>query len=294
MIMKFFWFFLPFILLYPLIGLDSSFYLLRLSRVLTAFFVGGGLCLLTLNLQNITRNPLASEYTLGISAGASFTASLGLILGFSPAFFGMLGGIGSTLLLFFFLRKKLKSSSLILFGILLNVFFSSGIYFLNYLTSFKVSQSLSRWVFGGFSFYSFQEVVLISFSAFVLLVFSLREHPKIALLGIAEIYEEILGRAFRKKLFLLFLLIGFFITLSITLSGPLPFFALLFANFFRLATKGNPVKHILFSFFGGGFFLTTLDTFGRWINPLEEIPIGIITGILGLPFMAFLIFKEKP
>lgn len=258
-----------------------------------AFFTGAGICLTAYLLQNLTRNPLTSEYTLGISAGASFFASLGLILSLSPILFSLMGGVGITFLLFFALKGKIKGTSLILLGIVLNIAFSSGISFINFLTAFKSSQSLSRWIFGGFSFYRWEEVFIVGALAILTLILCIRENPRLTLISISETYEEILGKAFKKKILLLLILSGSFISVSTTFAGPIPFYALLVANFIRQSLGGNPLGGIMVSFTAGGFILAALDTLSRLISPIEEIPLGVITGLAGIPFMTLLLWKER-
>jgi iron complex transport system permease protein len=266
-----------------------NFYYLRLTRTIMAFLTGAGLTLATYTLQSLTRNPLTSEYTLGISAAASFFASLGFLIKVSPVLFSLAGGILITLFLFLMVRKKLRGSSLILLGIALNIFFASGISFLNYLTSFKVSQSLSRWIFGGLSFYEWHEVGITAAVVFLLFFLIRSQNPKITLISISEIYEEILGRKFKNKYLLILILCGVLISVITTYAGPIPFYALLAANLIRSIFRGNPQKSILYGFFGGGTVLALLDHISRLVSPVEVVPLGVITGIAGIPFLFFLL-----
>lgn len=274
-------------------GWDASLFPLRLSRGLMAFLTGAGLCLVTYVLQNFTRNPLTSEYTLGISAASSFFASLGFILGASPIAFSLFGGVGVTFLLFSVARKRVRGNALVLLGIALNIVFASGISFFNYLTGFKSSQSLSRWIFGGFSFFVWEEVAVMGFLVLVMLVLFLWKHPQITLISISESYEEILGKRFQKYYFIILFMAGFFISISTTLSGPIPFFALLMVSFLRHILRGHPVKTIWLNFTLGGLFLLLLDFGARQLRPVEEIPLGVLTGLLGVPFLLILFFQKR-
>lgn len=279
---------------WPGLASGQAYYFLRLGRLVTAFLTGSGLALTAYFFQSLTRNPLTSEYTLGVSAASAFFAGLGLVAGFSPAFSGVLGGVGFSFLLFFAAAKRLKSSSLILLGIAFNIFFSSGLIFLNHLTAFKVSQSLSRYVFGGFSFYQIHEILALSL-AFVFLAGALFFYaPRLVLISVSEVYEEILGKTFRRPLMVLVLLSGVFISLASAYAGPVPFFALLWANLGRKIFKGNPFKTLFFCATGGGAALAGLDTVSRLLSPVEEIPLGISVALLGLPFLFVLLLKEKP
>lgn len=283
-----------FLLAYPGIVMETPFYFLRLSRVFMAFLIGSGLSLTAWFFQSITRNPLTSEYTLGVSAAATFFAGLGFLLGFSSLTWGVMGGVGFSFFLFFVLFKKLSSNALILLGIAFNIFFSSGLMFFNYLTSFKISQNLSRWIFGGFSFYQPHELFLV-FMVFLLLIVALFYFaPKIILISVSEIYEEILHKNFKKAFMVLVFLSGVFISLASAYAGPIPFFALLWAHLGRKIFKGNPFKTLIFCGAGGGFILALLDSLSRMINPIEEIPVGISVALFSLPFLFFILLKEKP
>jgi len=282
-----------FLLAYPGIVMQKEIYFLRLSRVTMAFLIGSGLSLTTWFFQSITRNPLTSEYTLGVSAAATFFAGLGFLLGFSSLTWGVMGGVGFSFFLFFVLFKKFSSGSLILLGIAFNIFFSSGLMFFNYLTSFKISQNLSRWIFGGFSFYQPQEILVV-FLIFLLLILALFYFaPKIVLLSVSEIYEEFLYKSFKKAFMILVFLSGIFISLASAYAGPIPFFALLWAHLGRKIFKGNPFKTLVFCGGGGGLVLAFLDSASRIINPIEEIPVGLSVALFSLPFLFFVLLKEK-
>ncbi|PKL14899.1 MAG: hypothetical protein CVV50_01970, partial [Spirochaetae bacterium HGW-Spirochaetae-6] len=200
---------------------------------------------------------------------------------------------GVTFLLFVLLRKKLSGTLLILLGIILNIFFAAGITFLNYLTSFKVSQALERWIFGGLSFYTFEEVALVGVFALAVFGYGMALLPRLTLVSISEIYETLLGRRFRIQAQGLLLLIGVFISLVTTYTGPIPFLGLLLANFIRFSLKGKPITSFILSFLAGGCLLAWLDTLLRLLWPLEEMPLGIVIGILGLPFLIVLLFQQR-
>lgn len=297
--MKKSWFFIASILLVLafgtlfLNGYKTEFFLFRLSRVLMVFFSGAGLCLCAYLFQSLSRNPLSSEYTLGITAASSFLAGVGLLLKFSPVIFSVVGGVSATFLLFLFSSKKNKGDALILAGIALNIVFAAGLSFLNYLSSFKISLSLSRWIFGGFSYYSFNEVFVVAILALGLFITLLFSAPKLLLISISSEYEEILGKKFKLQYLLLLGFSGFFISFVTAFAGPVPFFALLMANLLRFLFKGEPLSTLFSCFFAGGSFLVFLDFTSRSILSSEELPIGILTGILGLPLLFFLLFSKK-
>jgi iron complex transport system permease protein len=79
------------------------------------------------------------------------------------------------------------------------------------------------------------------------------------------------------------------ISVITTYAGPIPFYALLAANLIRSIFRGNPQKSILYGFFGGGTVLALLDHISRLVSPVEVVPLGVITGIAGIPFLFFLL-----
>ncbi len=283
------------IFILPLIGKGNLniLYMVRLKRVLMAFFTGAGLCLATYVLQNITRNALTSEYTLGISASAVFFAALGTIVGVSTYFFSMIGGLGVTFFIFLLLKRNLNSQSLILLGIILNIFFASGIVLLNYITAFKSSLSLAHMIFGQFMIYDWSKIIIMLLVVVIMLVLVLLKYPQLTLISISGVYEDILGKSFKKYYMIILIIIGVFISLSITYSGPIPFYALLLANMVRFKTGGNPLNSIFLVFLLGGILLAAMDTIAKVITSFEEFPLGVITGIIGLPFIGVMLYKKR-
>jgi len=276
-------------ILYPASSL--LIYKLRLTRVIFVFLVGSGISIISFILQSLTRTPLASEYTLGISSGVAFFASIAYILDLNPLFFSIIGGISITTLLVIFIRKRLGSNSFVLIGISLSIFFGSGISFINYITSFKSSQVLSRWIFGSFSFYSWCEIITLIIMYIFLIISFYFYLPKIILISISPVYEEILGKNFKTQITFMVFIIGIFISFLSTFVGPVPFFGLVVSNIIRIIFKSNMI-YTFFSLIASGSVLVLLDFISKNLLIFEELPIGILTGIVCLPLVLVSIKKS--
>ena len=142
---------------------------IRLPMTLTCVFVGGSLSLAGLQIQTITNNALASPYTLGITASASFGAAIAITLGLSVAGYLWIGtallalvfALAVSLLIFYLGRLKgMSTSTLILSGIIMNFFFQALQQYLQYRASPEIAQIISGWTFGNLQRSSWMSVVV--------------------------------------------------------------------------------------------------------------------------------------
>jgi len=279
-----------FYIFYPIA--NTLIYNIRLNRLIFVFTVGGGLSISSFILQSITRNQLASEYTLGITSGVAFFASIAYVININPFVVSLISGFLITFFLVFFVRKRLDSNSFIITGIALGIFFGTGISFINYITGFRSSQALSRWIFGSFSVYTYSETIIISLAFIFLLFVFYINLPKIILISVSHIYEEILGVRFKKNIVLIIFAIGVFTSFSSSFVGPIPFYALVIANIVRILFKSD-INNTVFYLFFSGFILVFLDFISKNIFFYEEVPIGILTGLICLPLVFISLFKIR-
>lgn len=266
---------------------------IRLPRTLAAFAVGGLLALSGSLMQLLLHNPLADPYALGVSGGAAFVSLLLMLLGMSGDSILIGAWLGSLLvLLLLFLLSRIhhwQAHTLILMGIALACASSAGISFVLLLASETQAQTMLFWLMGdlngtGSSWFAWLMLVISMGCCLVLA-------PGLNILSRGELVARSLGLATERYRIALFLLSGLCTATAVTQAGCIGF-------------VGVIVPHLASRFFGqhhrfslpasaliGGSLLTLADTAARtWFAP-QQIPVGIVTALVGVPIFIGLLAR---
>ncbi|MGD8837209.1 MAG: iron ABC transporter permease [Desulfobacteraceae bacterium] len=270
----------------------------RLPRILTSALVGGGLAVSGAVFQGLLLNPLADPYTLGVSAGAAFGASLAIVLniGFlgsaSVPLFAFIGAC-VTLALVIYLSsasQALSSHNLILSGIIVTAILSAGISFLKYMADEQVAVIIF-WLMGSFASKTWMDVGLtagvISAGTLVCLFFS-RDLNMIAL---GRRSAAALGVDTRRTTLILLVTASMMAAVCVSVSGIIGFVGLLVPHMMRAVTGPDNRVLIPISMTVGATLLLFGDTVTRAVLP-HEIPIGVLTALIGGPFFCY-IFRRR-
>jgi len=279
------------------------FFELRLPRLFFAFFAGAILALSGLLFQTLFRNALMTPYTLGISSGAVLGAGIAIKLGLSSIVFGiaaisLFGFLGAilTVFLLIYLSQFLKSSqheSLLLLGIALSLFYTSALMVVFYLGSSIQNDMLIRFTMGSLSIIGWQNPVVLGFLASLLLFVIYLYRFELQLLSISDEGARLKGVNTKRTTIILLSVSSLAIGILVSISGPIGFIGLVVPH---IVTKLYPTtveKRILKTALFGGFFLVFCDTLSRVIQTQSELPIGIITAIIGGPFFIYLIISRS-
>lgn len=320
MIKYLFWFFLiSIVIVSPFIGAvdlelneiftPSSlsaqiFFELRIPRVLFAFFAGVILSLSGLLFQTLFRNALMTPYTLGISSGAVLGAGIAIKLGLGSLVFGiaaisLFGFLGAmlTVFLLIYLSQFLKNSqhtSLLLLGIALSLFYTSVLMIIFYLGDAMQNDMLIRFTMGSLSIIGWNNPIVIGLIAFVLFLSIYLYRYELQLLSISEDQATLKGVNTKKLTLFLLLISSLGIGTLVSISGPIGFIGLIVPHIVMKLHPSSVNQRILKTALFGGFFLVLCDTITRGLNTQSELPIGIITALIGGPFFIYLIImKEK-
>jgi iron complex transport system permease protein len=286
-------------------GTMSVLWNLRLPRVAMAFLAGVALAVSGMVFQAMFRNPLATPYTLGISSGASLAASICILSGWSftivhiPAVtLAAFAGALLTITLVYFLTTRTPKGSttatMLLAGVALSFFFSSLILFLQYVSDPTRTFRMLRWAMGGTeSVVAFSEVwtVLPFVLSGCLLVAYLIHELNLMLMG--EDFAASRGVALESTKMLLYFAVSMMVGAVVAVCGPIGFVGLMAPHICRLLV--GPDHRTLFpaTMLLGGTFLVICDTLGRTVIPDTELPVGVITALLGGPFFLWLLFSRK-
>ncbi len=275
---------------------------LRLPRILLAFAAGGTLALAGLLFQTLFRNALMTPFTLGVSGGAVLGAGISIKLGLSIAFgisavslFGFMGAFSTVVLLITLSRylKRAEQESLLLLGIALSFFYTSALMVIFYLSSFTETATIMRFTMGSLSIVGYDNVIIVSlFAALLLLVLWLKRF-ELQLLSISDDQASLKGVNTKQLTYLFLLITSLAIGILVSLTGPIGFIGLIIPHMLRKLYQ-RPVSSLIIPVFVlGGLFLLACDTVARYFSTGSEIPIGVVTALIGGPFFIYLIISKQ-
>lgn len=280
--------------LFPVVVFD-----VRLPRILSAAAVGGGLAVSGAVFQGILLNPLADPYTLGVSAGAAFGASLALLLniGFLGTYSIPLAafiGASVTLLLVMYLSASsggFSSNNLILSGIIVAAILSAGISLLKYIADEQVAVIIF-WLMGSFAAKTWSDVGLTLVFVIGGLLVSLYFARDLNLLSLGERSAATLGVETRRITLVLLITASMIAAACVSVSGIIGFVGLLVPHMMRGVTGPDNRRLLPISMLAGALLLMSADTVTRALLP-TEIPIGVLTSLIGGPFFCYIFRKRQ-
>ncbi|ACK42705.1 MULTISPECIES: FecCD family ABC transporter permease [Dictyoglomus] len=273
---------------------------IRLPRTLLSTLVGGNLGLAGAILQSLFHNPLAEPHIIGLSSGALLGATLYFILSGStwdidPLLTPLFAITGSVivLILLILLNKKFQSSyTLILLGISLNSLLSSVIALILFLKQ-KTFQGVYFWLLGGFNGKTWNHFCLLASYSNIGILWAFLWRNKFNLLFLSEEEMYSLGFSLRKYQPLIIILLSFLISPSVAVSGSIGFVGLIAPHLMRVWETSDYKWLIPSSFLAGANLLLASDILSRILFYPTEIPVGIITSFLGVPFFMYLLIRKK-
>ncbi len=279
------------------------FWKIRIPRVLAAFLAGAALATSGMAFQALFRNPLATPFTLGVSSGAAFGAAIYVKFGFLVPLLGMAGQtisafFGALLAIIFVysltkIKRGFSTATMLLAGVAASFFFSSLLLFIQYLSDFTHSFRIVRWLMGGVEIFGYEPVLTLSLFVVVgvMIVFYLINELNLLLMG-----EDIaISRGVDVNLMKALLFFGTSLMVGgvVSLCGPIGFVGIMTPHICRLLVGSNHRVLAPLVFLFGGVFLVICDILSRTLIAPAEIPVGVITALLGGPFFIWLLITGK-
>lgn len=271
---------------------------IRWPRVLLGIGVGGALSLAGTILQGVYRNPLVEPYTLGISGGAALGVAFAIVFDLEK-YLGvwvlpLSGFLGSLLIIFlvYFLgqrNRKINTQGMLLVGVMISFIASSTMMLLMSLTTTENLQSIFFWTMGSLDSTDMLLIrIIMGISVFGLGLSYLLVQPLNAL-RIGEEKARYLGINTDLAIRLLFILSSLLTGVCVSVVGVIGFVGLVIPHFFRMIVGGDFRILLVCSFLGGAIFLLLSDIIARTIIAPNELPIGVITGLIGGVVFVFMI-----
>jgi iron complex transport system permease protein len=266
-----------------------------------AALVGGTLAAAGVVFQGLLRNPLATPYTLGVSAGASLGAMIAITFGAAlpvggvatASLIGALVAVAVVYALASAHQHGLSTTVLLLAGVTLNAFFSALILFVQYLSDFAETYRALRWLMGDLDVAGYTAILAsLPLVVTALVAFAWLARPlNLLSLGAEAAGSRGLdvGRAQRIAFFSASLATG----AAVAVGGPIGFVGIIVPHLVRLLVGADHRLVLPGSAFFGGAFLVGCDVFARTVLAPLELPVGIITALIGGPFFLWLLLRRR-
>ena len=271
---------------------------IRFPRILLAILVGSGIAACGASIQGLFRNPLADPALIGVSSGAALFAAGYLVLGANlSSQIGLttsafIGGLLTTWLVLEVARRGGTISALLLAGIAINALAIAGIGLLSYLSTDVQLRSVAFWALGSLNGADWQSVLTaLLIPAVILLLFRERHNLNAITLGDRE--ASYLGITVPKLRIRIVVLTALAVAVGVSLTGVIAFIGLIVPHLIRLTIGSTHQVVIPASALLGGLLLLIADTFSRTLFSPAELPVGILTALIGGPFFILMIIRQK-
>jgi iron complex transport system permease protein len=295
---------LPFLNLYPGSTLAQTIiWTIRLPRVVLAIIAGAGLAAAGVTMQGILRNPLVSSYVLGISSAAGFGAALAIVFGISVATLGGYLVIGNAFIFCFLAMvivyliarvRGMSSETVILAGVAVGFLFSALLSLIQYISPKQNAvQAIVFWLMGGLYTATWQNILICLPIVAIAMVLMMFQAWNINIMSMGEDVAVSLGVNSKRVLAINMVLETVATASIIAFTGIIGFVDLISPHIARMLI-GNDHRYLIpCSILIGSLMLLGADTVGRLIMTPTEIPVGIITSLLGVPFFIYLLVSKK-
>lgn len=275
---------------------------IRLPRILLAAIVGSVLAVVGSSYQAIFKNPMADPYVMGVSSGAAFGATIGILLKLNAGIIGFgatsilaFGGALITTFIVYNLARigsKISTTSILLAGIVMSSILSSGISIMMIFNHDELAR-IVNWTMGSFNGASWEQIGIIIIPVAIGLIFLISLSREMNAIVMGEEAAQNIGVNVERVKKIILVTASLLSACVVSVSGIIGFVGIIVPHLFRLIFGADHRVILPVSAIGGGIFLLVSDTLARTIVPGVEIPVGVITSLFGGPFFLYLLKKSK-
>lgn len=271
---------------------------IRLPRILLALLAGGALGLCGATLQGVFQNPLVDPHIIGVTSGSAFGGTLAILLGLSmPLMMATTFFFGLLALMLVYLLAALQGREntlvLILAGIVLSGFFAALVSLMQYLSDTEeVLPNIVFWLLGSFATANWHKVLLLTLPVIAAALVLYRLRWRINLLSLDDKDARALGvsvTALRRGVLLCCALL---VAAQVAVSGSIAWVGLVIPHLARMLCGADNRRLLPCAFWMGACFMIVVDDLARTLTA-AEIPIGIITALVGAPLFAVMLVRAS-
>lgn len=273
---------------------------IRLPRALLAIMVGATLGISGAALQGLLRNPLADPGLVGVSSCSALGAVITLYFGWAGSTWfalplgGILGALGSVMIVFLLAGRSSSILSLILAGVAINSLASSLISLaLNFSPNPYAANEIIYWLLGSLNSRSLSDVAISA----PLMIFGwlalISSYRFLNALSLGEDTARSLGFNIDHQRWLIILGVASCVGAAVSISGSIGFIGLVVPHILRPLVKHEPGKLLALSAVGGAILLLIADIMVQWLPTEIELKLGVVTALIGAPFFLHLIYRQR-
>lgn len=287
---------------------EAVIWVIRLPRVVMSVLIGAVLAICGASIQGLFRNPLADPGIIGISSGAAMAASIAIVFagsgiiqqsnyaGFSVLYIAaFLGACVTAFLVFRIAKEKTKTNVglMLLAGIALNAISGAVMGLLTYLSTDAQLRDLTFWTLGSLGGANWKSVLILLITTSITIFFLLRLAKSLNALSLGEKEALHIGTPVEKVKNTIIVITSLAIGVAVAFCGIIGFIGLVVPHILRLSGSYDHRFLIPASAIGGALLLCVADTTSRTLAAPAEIPVGIITSLVGAPVFLFLLIQQK-
>ncbi|TMX67744.1 FecCD family ABC transporter permease [Vibrio rotiferianus] len=281
---------------------------IRLPRTILCMFIGAILAICGVVMQGLFRNPLAEPGIIGVSAGAALGGAFAIVVfaDFSQnyptlmnlaalPFFAFLGGAITTVLVYWLGTNKFGTSVtiMLLAGVAISALSGAAIGFMNFIADDQMLRDLTLWSMGSLAGANWSGIGLAAVTLISLMFWFQRKAISLNALLLGESEAKHLGVPVQKLKRQLILLSAIGVGITVSICGAIGFIGLVIPHLGRMLAGPDHRTLLPISALMGALLLTAADMFARVAVAPAELPVGIVTALIGAPFFIYLLFQQK-
>ena len=274
---------------------------IRLPRVVLAVAVGAGLGIAGAALQGMFRNPLADPALIGVSSGSAFAAALAIVAGvgglagFGRPLAAFAGGLLTTLLIYSFSRRsgRMDPAAMLLAGVAVNAALAAGISFLTFAADEPELRDIVFWLMGSLAGSNWDLALAAAPLIFAAAAVLVRLGGSLNLLALGQAEARHMGVRVERTQVLLVSASALAAGAGVAAAGVVGFVGLMAPHIVRLAVGADHRRLMPASALGGAILVLAADLFARMALSPSELPLGIVTAIVGTPLFLLLIDRSR-
>ncbi|CAH1526270.1 Hemin transport system permease protein HmuU [Vibrio owensii] len=281
---------------------------IRLPRTVLCMFIGAILAICGVVMQGLFRNPLAEPGIIGVSAGAALGGAFAIVVfaDFSQnyptlmnlaalPFFAFLGGAITTVLVYWLGASKFGTSVtiMLLAGVAISALSGAAIGFMNFIADDQMLRDLTLWSMGSLAGANWSGIGLAAVTLVLLMFWFQKKAMSLNALLLGESEARHLGVPVQKLKRQLILLSAVGVGITVSICGAIGFIGLVIPHLGRMLAGPDHRTLLPISALMGALLLTAADMFARVAVAPAELPVGIVTALIGAPFFIYLLFQQK-
>ncbi|QTX05802.1 FecCD family ABC transporter permease [Agromyces archimandritae] len=280
---------------------DSALWNIRFPRIVMALLIGAALAVAGTVMQAVFANPLAEPGVVGVSSGAALGAAAAIVFGWTAAGdwatagSAFVAGLATTLLVYFASRAggRTEIVTLVLTGIAINAFTSGALAFMTFIGDNASREEIVFWQLGSLNGARWQEAAVMLPLIVVALVAALVLGRRLDLFSLGERGARHLGVNVERVRIIAIVIVAVLVCSAVAFAGIIAFVGLIVPHLMRMIIGPSHRALIVASALGGALLLVVADLVARTAMPMADLPIGMLTSIVGGPFFFWLLRRTR-